>query len=127
MDQAALVATDISKGSRILNILDRSGLRIKVAMWVHYPEFEDWRFALSSPDLDAAGPAAAYGLVHDALDGEGFRLEQTPALQILKMKGPFVRELRQIFRRASSVEGMRLGGQMIGDRFINDAIVYRIR
>jgi hypothetical protein len=34
--------------------------------------------------------------------------------------------LRRIFAKTKSVEGMRLGGQMIGDRFIEDAWVYRI-
>ena len=42
------------------------------------------------------------------------------------MADPFVRELRRLFGKARSVEGMRLGGQMIGDRFVEDAYVYRI-
>jgi hypothetical protein len=77
--------------------------------------------------LDAAEPSEAYGLVHDALAAAGITLEQTPALLILRMSDPFIRALRRMFAKAKSVEGMRLGGQLIGDRFVGDALVYRIR
>ena len=45
----------------------------------------------------------------------------------MKMSDPFVRALRRVFAKTKSVEGMRLGGQQIGDRFVDDALVYRIR
>jgi hypothetical protein len=45
---------------------------------------------------------------------------------IFGMKDRFIRELRQVFANAASVEGMRLGGQTFGDRHIEDAYVYRI-
>ena len=58
---------------------------------------------------------------------KGFPLEHTPPLLILKMSDPFIRTLRKMFGKAMAVEGMRLGGQMIGDRFVEGALVYRIR
>ncbi len=105
--------------------LDRSGLSTSVALWLYSEEHEDWRFVLAS--LDAADPSEAYGLVHDALAVAGISLEQTPALLILKMSDPFIRALRRIFAKTKTVEGMRLGGQLIGDRFVGDALIYRIR
>jgi len=45
---------------------------------------------------------------------------------ILPMADPFVKELRRLFGKTKIVEGMRLGGQMIGDRFVQDAYIYRI-
>jgi hypothetical protein len=95
-------------------------------MWLRTPEYEDWRFVLSSRVLDGIEPVAAYGRVHDELGKVGFLLESTPPLLLLKTRDPFIRELRLIFGK-KSVEGMRLGGQTLGDRFIEDAIVYRIR
>ena len=127
MDKTALVTTDLAVGARILEILDRSGLKISLAMWLWTSEYEDWRFALASRLLDGAEPAKAYGLVHDALDQAGFLLEHTPPLLIFRMSDPFVRALRRMLGKAKNVEGMRLGGQMIGDRFIDDAIVYRLQ
>jgi hypothetical protein len=69
---------------------------------------------------------AAYRLLHDSLRAEGMTSEKTPVVMIFAMTDPFIKGLRKIFGKTKSVEGMRLGGQMIGDRFIEDAFVYRI-
>jgi hypothetical protein len=127
MDKATLVAADFATGSRILQILDEARLQMNVAMWLRTPEYEDWRFALSSRDLDRAEPPATYGLVHDLLDKGGVLLEKTPPLLIFRTSDPFIQALRRIFGKTKSIEGMRLGGQTVGGRFIEDAIVYRIR
>lgn len=127
LDKSALVATDFTIGRELVQALDNSALSISVALWLYTPEYEDWRFVLASRRLDAAQPSKAYGLVHDALATAGIPLERTPPLLILKMSDPFIRTLRGIFSKTRSVEGMRLGGQLIGNRFVEDALVYRIR
>jgi hypothetical protein len=42
------------------------------------------------------------------------------------MNKPFIETLRQIFGTAADTYGMRLGGQTIGDQYLEDAFVYRI-
>jgi hypothetical protein len=122
-----LVATDLTAGSQLVEALERSGLPVGVALWLYSTDYEDWRFVLASRRLDEARLSDAYGMIHDALTAAGVSLEQTPALLILRMSDPFIRALRRVFGKAKSVEGMRLGGQLIGDRFVEDALVYRIR
>jgi hypothetical protein len=126
MDKTALVSMDVERGSRILQILDDAGLQVKVALWAVLADYEDWRLVLCSRKFDAAGPTGAYGLLHDALDDAGFTLEETPPVVILQVNDPFIRALRKIFGKAKSVEGMRLGGQSIGNRFIEEAYAYRV-
>jgi hypothetical protein len=53
-------------------------------------------------------------------------LEETPPVVILRASDPFIRDLRKTFGKPKSVEGMRLGGQLIGDRFVEDAYTYRV-
>lgn len=127
MDRTALVAADFTAGTELVEALDQSALSISVALWLYSPDHEDWRFVIASRRLDMAEPSEAYGLVHNALTAAGVSLERTPSLLILKMSDPFIRALRRIFAKARNVEGMRLGGQLIGDRFVEDALVYRIR
>ena len=127
MAKALLVNVDVEKGAEILRSLDKAGLGVRVALWAYLPEYEDWRLILSSPRLDAAELRDAYGLVHAALDAAGIQLDATQSLMILNRKDPFVRHLRRWFAKARNVEGMRLGGQVIGDRFVEDAYVYRVR
>jgi len=113
-------------GAELLEALDRAKLKVSVALWMHLPEYEDWRLVVSARRLDSLGPLEAYGLLNDALDAAGFTPEKTPPILILPMADPSIKALRRLFGKTKSVEGMRLGGQMIGDRFIEDAYVYRI-
>lgn len=127
MDKTALVTTDLATGESVLKALEGAGNQVAVALWLHTPEYEDWRLVLSSPQLDKGSPRQAYEAVHDVLRKAGLRLEQMPPLLLFETTDPFIRGLRRLFGQAASTEGMRLGGQLIGDRFISDAYVYRIR
>jgi hypothetical protein len=127
VDKTILLAPDFSTGLEALCALDRATLPVSVALWLVDSEYEDWRFVLASRRLDEAGHKEAYGLVHDALSAEGISYEQTPTLMIFEMSDPFIRALRRMFSKVKKVEGMRLGGQRIGDRFVEAAIVYRVR
>lgn len=126
MDKATLVSVDIEKGSEILEVLDGAGLKVSVALWVCLSEYEDWRYVVSTRRFDALGLRDAYGLLHDSLAVAGFTPANTPPVMILPMADSFIRELRRIFGKAKSTEGMRLGGQLIGDRFVQEAYVYRV-
>lgn len=97
-----------------------------MALWVFLSEYEDWRLVVSSRQFDSPDPRDAYGLLNDTLAAAGFARSNTPAIIILPTDDPFIRALRRTFGKTKSVEGMRLGGQMIGDRFVEDAYVYRI-
>ena len=127
MDQAVLVNMDIERGSEILSILDRAKIKVSVALWAHLAEYEDWRFVLLAKAFDELELRKAYRLLNESLSAEGMGVEKTPVLFILPMTDPFVKELRKMFSRTKSVEGMRLGGQLIGGRFLKDAFVYRVR
>jgi hypothetical protein len=43
------------------------------------------------------------------------------------MDNPFIRDLRRVFASAADTYGMRLGGQIFGGKYLEDAFVYRIR
>jgi hypothetical protein len=126
MDKASMVSLDIERGAKIFDSLLGARVKVNVALWMYLSEYEDWRLVLSARQFDKLGLRAAYGLIHDALDGAGFTPERTPPIMILLMADPLIRELRRLFGKTKSVEGMRLGGQMIGGRFVEDAYVYRI-
>lgn len=126
MSQALLVNIDLDAGAEILRIVDKAGVNVSVALWVNLDEYSDWRLLMSSRQFDVAGPHKASGLVFDALNAAGFPVEKTPTILILPMADPTVRSLRRIVAKAKTVEGMRLGGQQIGNRWVEDAYVYRI-
>jgi len=124
MDQATLVSPDITAGAQALAALDAAGLKHIVALLAVFPEYEDWRFVVSSPSLNQTQQLRAYEQVTEALQG---RFTYTlPTIMVLPTRDSFIRELRNIFGKAKDVTGMRLGGQRIGNRFLSNAYVYRI-
>ena len=126
MDKAALVTLDIERGGEVLEGLDRAKVKVAVALWAILPEYEDWRLVLAARSFDSLGLRDAYGLLHESLAPSGFTPWNTPTILILRMADPLIKDLRRHFAKCQSVDGMRLGGQMIGNRFVEDAYVYRI-
>ena len=126
MDQTTLVDIDIGIGAEMIRALDDANLKVNVALWVNLSEYNDWRVALSSRALDE-NSRIDQKLVDEAFTRAGIPFYRVPSFLLLRMSDPFIRTLRRTFGKTASVEGMRLGGQMIGDRFVNGAYVYRIK
>lgn len=125
MDKATLVGVDIETGSKVINALDTTHYKVNVALWIISPDYDDWRLVLASSALDQTHPLKAYEKVTEVLQSN--RVHIRPPILILPMRDPFIGDLRKIFGKASDVDGMRLGGQSFGNRFISDAYVYRIK
>src|ERR1700739_5051132 len=97
MDKAALVEVDLKKTERIGSALEADGIRLAVWMWVQFPEYEDWRFALASKDLDSLTLREAYSKVNGALIEAGLSVWEIPTIFIMKTTDPFIRALRKTF------------------------------
>jgi hypothetical protein len=126
VDKTALVTVDLRTSEKIVRALERKGYRIAVAMWAHFPEYDDWRFVIASKDIDSLSLSDAYLMVNKALTESGLSVRETPPIVIIKTTSPFIRALRKVFGKAEDVAGMRLGGQVWGDRFLEDAYAYKI-
>jgi hypothetical protein len=126
VDSTTLVNVDVEMGSRAVAALDDAGLAPNVALWGTLAEYGDGRLILASNHFDVASPLKAAGIVLPALRKGGIPAEQAPSLVILRMNDPFVVGLRRLFAKTKSVSGMRLGGQSLGGRFLEDGYVYRI-
>ncbi len=127
MVKTALVGMDIEAGKRILNVLDEASLNIKVALWFYSPEeYSDWRLILSSPRFNRILLTDVYGLIFRHLDAAAIPFEEADSLMAMYMTDPFIKALRRHFAKTEGIEGMHLGGQLYGDRYIQEGYVYRI-
>jgi len=126
MDKAALVEIDLGKSERIVTALEKAGIHVALAMWVHFSEYGDWRFVLASKKLDVLTLGDAYLKVNRILTESGMTVWEVPTIFIMKTTDPFVRALRKVFGKAASVVGMHLGGQIWGDRHVDEAYAYKI-
>jgi hypothetical protein len=78
MDKTLLVTIDLSKGLKIVKALEHGGLSIAVALWLHSPDYDDWRFVLASSHLDSLPRLKAYKKVNDVLRAQGMDATQKP-------------------------------------------------
>ncbi len=126
MDHTVLVDIDVKTGEQIVAALSSAGMDIKVAMWATFADYYSPRFVLASTWFDNYDPRPGYEQVGEILRNSKLPTHRFPTLLIMRMTDPFIEDLRRTFSSTSDVEGMRLGGQTIGGRFLEDGYVYRI-
>jgi hypothetical protein len=127
MDTSTLVNFDIENGKEVIDALDRDGKSPNVALWAKIPDYEDWRLVIASDRIDQTSSLSGYTEINESLKRAGFPFRRKPTISLRSMDKPFIQALRRTFASAADTYGMRLGGQMFGDQYLEDAFVYRIR
>ena len=129
MDKATLVSIDIEGGRDLLKLLDEAKFKVVVAGWFHVPEFFDWRLWIASPVYDSEGMLEALRRIQAVLRKAPPHLSiELAQITVVSPKDPVIRDLRRRYGKADwFVEGTRIGGHMIGDRFVEDGYVYRVK
>jgi hypothetical protein len=126
MAKKALLDADVKLGDRILESLDVAKFPISVAIWI-LTEENGWQLVIGTPLYDKIGPLEAYGQLITALRKDDPESRDFDDVRLMSNREPFIRELRRLFGKTASVRGMRLGGHHIGDVWLDDAVVYRIK
>jgi len=127
MAPAALVNFDIENGEKVIEALEKAGKSPNVALWAKLPDYENWRLVLASDRLDQSSQFSGYSEINKAIESAGIPNHRQPAIFLRPMNSPMIQALRRTFSKAADVYGMRLGGQQFGDKYLEDAFVYRIR
>ena len=117
MVKTLLVEQDISDGESL----------IKAALWYYFPESETWRLIIASPEYDSKGSKEVYSIIHSIL------LEIQPPIGLditdISVVSPYkdiIKTVKNVFRDVKNVWRMRLGRQVIGNIYIDDAVLYRV-
>jgi hypothetical protein len=127
MDQTVLVNIDLQKGAAVVAALDQAKVKVDVALFANLDEYGDWRLVLAGRAFDRLEKRKAFGLVRDAVDAAGMTGYHDLSVLIYRMSHPFIRELRKRSAKWKYVEGDRIALELIGDKFVDDSYVYRIR
>ena len=127
MAPTTLVNLDIEDGEKAVKALDEAGMSPNVALWAKLPDYDTWRLILASEKLDQESQFAAYSSMNEAMDKAGISIRRQPSIFLRPMNSPLIKSLRSVFGAAKETYGMRLGGQTWGDKYLEDAFVYRIR
>lgn len=127
MVKAPLVVPDLEFGKSVLRQLDAASFPISVAIWIFNREDDEWRLVIGSPLYEKLGAQKAYQALIDALSADEPIMLMDLPIHLMGNRKPLIRELRQRYGKSTVTEGMRIGLQSIGDRWIDDAYVYRIK
>jgi len=129
MATETLVNFDIENGKEVIDALDRVGKGPDVALWAKFPDYESLRLVIASPGLDQKSEFSGYTQIIDAMDKAGIPVHRQPSFFMRPMDDPMIQALRSssIYASEAGTYGMRLGGQVFGDKYLEDAFVYRIR
>jgi hypothetical protein len=122
-----LVTFDIENGERVVDALDKAGKPPNVAIWAKLPDYEDWRLVIASDRLDQSSEFSGYSEINEAIRKAGIPFHRKPTIFLRPMDNPMIQALRSAYASMSDNYGMRLGSQMFGDKYLEDAVVYRIR
>jgi hypothetical protein len=123
----ALVTFDIENGERVVDALDKAGKPPNVAIWAKLPDYEDWRLVIASDRLDQSSEFSGYSEINEAIRKAGIPFHRKPTIFLRPMDNPMIQALRSAYASMSDNYGMRLGSQVFGDKYLEDAVVYRIR
>ena len=127
MGTPTLVTFDIENGEKVVEALDKAGKPPNVAIWAKLPDYEDWRLVIASDRLDQSSEFSGYSEINEAIRKAGIPFHRKPTIFLRPMDNPMIKALRSAYASMSDNYGMRLGSQMFGDKYLEDAVVYRIR
>jgi len=127
MVKTSLVSSDLEFGKHTLAALDAAHFPVTVAFWQYNEDDGDWTLVLGTPLYEKLGAKEAYLRRNKALSTEKpVALSELP-LRLEGNRSPLIKGLRKLFGKAAGVEGMRLGGHSVGNVWVDDAYIYRIR
>lgn len=127
MAHSTLVSFDVDAGRELLSTLDHAGLNMDVALWAFMADYDDPRLVLAGKQLDQTHVSKAIQSILEVVRTTDEAQQRMPLFLVYRMKEPFIQDLRRMFSKTTTMNGMRLGGQSFGGRYIEDAYVYRIR
>ena len=127
MGTPTLVTFDIENGEKVVEALDKAGKAPNVALWAKLPDYEDWRLVIASDRLDQSSEFSGYSEINEAIRKAGIPFHRKPTIFLRPMDNPMIQALRSAYASMIDNYGMRLGSQMFGDKYLEDAVVYRIR
>lgn len=126
MAEVSLVISDLDRGRRSLEVLDRNHIPVDAAFW--YLDDDDvWQFCVSTPLLRNTPRKSVYRKIRDALVNEDGTL-RLREITVLPASSELLRRLRTAFKVGgpADISEARLTGNTIDGEYIKDVLAYRL-
>lgn len=128
MDKTVLVDTDIKDGERLIKALDESQFEVRAAMWFYMIDSDEWLLLIASPYVEENGPKKSYNFIQKEL------AKLTPPseislknISVLSPNHDLISLLRIAIRTGPGISGIRFTRNVVNNRLIEDAYIYRMQ
>jgi hypothetical protein len=116
----------IKSGEILLKQLDSERVVVDAALWLFFPDMQNWKLLLSFPDLIHKGPKAAYEIVQGVLSriqDVAFSLDD---IVIAKPDASILNLMRMAINTDPGIGGVRFSNNVINGQLIQDSYIYRL-
>ncbi len=128
-----MVETILSKemmelGAVFVRKLDEHGLRPDAALWLYFPEEEQWKLIISNSDVAKVGPKEIYRKIQEILAKYADEISELSLddVALSKPDAPIISLLRIAIKTGPGISGIRFKNNVINGTLIEDAYIYRM-
>jgi hypothetical protein len=133
MGKTVLVMFPVVAGNQLLDALDQDGFDVQAALWLYRSEEDFWRLMIASPLVQRIGQIEAYKRILTQL--QHIRPSLDPLINDIYMENitvvdpsdSLIRALKRVVRVAEGDPPVRLTRNALGDVFIDEAYIFRLR
>jgi hypothetical protein len=128
MVETILTKEMMELGAVLVRKLDEYGLTPDAALWLYFPEEEQWKLVVAESTLDTLGPKKIYRKIQQILADSaeeltGLSLED---VSLTKPDAPIIALFRAAIRTGPGISGIRFKNNVINGTLIEDAYIYRL-
>jgi hypothetical protein len=128
MVETNLTKEMIETGATLVRKLDEQGLRPDAALWLYFPEVQQWKLVIAELKVGTLGPKEIYRKVQQILEKSaneitGLSLDD---VALAKPDAPIIVLLRVAIPTGPGISGIRFTNNVINGTLIEDAYIYRI-
>ncbi|WP_089686835.1 hypothetical protein [Catalinimonas alkaloidigena] len=117
---------NIEGGKILIRKLDDSDLLIKSAFWFLFPETQEWRLVIVTPQVDQRGPRKVYEKIQKILSSMGDSSISLDQITLMSPHHQLNEILGLIMQNGTEIADIRFKGNVINGVLIEDAYLYRV-
>lgn len=126
MAQALLVETDRKVIAKLIEVADEQKLDLRIILIAKFEDYYTPRLVLCSPAFGEHRELFNYKHFGSILRESGL-YGQLPSPLLIESSDPLDLAIRQRFGLIESERGIAFSDQSLGDRFVEDGVIFRIR
>jgi hypothetical protein len=128
MVETTLTKEMIETGATLVRKLDERGLQPDAALWLYFPDVQQWKLVIAEVKVGKKGPKEVYRQIQKVLTESADEIAELSLddVALAKPDAPIVALLRVAIRTGPGISGIRFKNNVINGTLIEDVYIYRL-